>query len=481
MKKNRQGVILIGNFNKSGLSYSKYSGNPDSFYKLVGTDLHSEPGVIKAAQKLTKDSSTTITEFVKCQVTSTNGRTYHFSADSGKIWEEVSGTYTLVLTTTAAAGEVKCLGAYEYQGYIYWATESRLHRILATDAEGATEWAANKALNWATFTITDDTYHPMIEQNQVLYIGDGNYLAQVDAGVFTADALDIKTPLRIKSLGKIATDVLLGTYIDDNVNKTDIIRWNTWSVSYTNSDPIDEVGINAFLPMDNFVLVSAGVAGNIYFYDGVKLELWKKVPGSYSSTATATVYPNAVANLNGNVLFGMSNITGNPVDQGVYQIGRHSRDFNYILDLTYPLSIRSGTAFVLTGIEIGSILVKGQNVYVAWKYGATYGIDKIDYTTKLSGAYIETRVMTIEREKEENISNILVAYTSLPASTAVAISYDKNYTGSYTAATVVIDTDRKVIDADGEGLTANVLQVKFTLTTNSNDTPILDSAGVFTR
>lgn len=474
------GVIPIGNFNASGLAYSKYSGNKDSFYKIVGMNLHDEPGILKAAQKLTRET-TPPTEYIKCQVASTNGRTYHFSADTGKIWEETGGVYTLVLTTTAAAGEVKCLGAYEYQGYIYWATQSRLHRILATDAEGAAEWGANKALNWATFTITDISFHPMVEQNQVLYIGDGNYLAQVDSGVFSANALDIESPLRIKSLGKISTDVLLGTYIDDNVAKTKIIRWNTWSVSFTNSDEIDEVGINAFLPMDNFSLVSAGVAGNIYFYDGVKLELWKKVPGTYTSTATALVHPSAVGSLNGNVLFGMSNISGNPVDQGVYQIGRHSRDFKYVMDLTYPLSIRSGSAFVLTGIEIGSILVKGQNVYVAWKYGATYGIDKIDYSNKLNGAYLATRVMVVEREKEENVSKIVLAYAELPTGTSVAIDYDKNYSGSYTTATIKTDTTRKIIYSDGDGLTMNTLELKFTLTTNSNDSPKLESAGVFLR
>lgn len=37
--------------------------------------------------------------------------------------------------------------------------------------------------------------------NLVLYIGDGNLVAQVDDGTFTADALDIQKPHRIKALG----------------------------------------------------------------------------------------------------------------------------------------------------------------------------------------------------------------------------------------------------------------------------------------
>jgi hypothetical protein len=67
----------------------------------------------------------------------------------------------------------------------------------------------------------------MQEVNQVLYIGDRNYVAQVDAGTFSANALDIKTPLRIKSLGKILTDLLVGTFVNVYNAITEILRWNT--------------------------------------------------------------------------------------------------------------------------------------------------------------------------------------------------------------------------------------------------------------
>jgi hypothetical protein len=198
------------------------------------------------------------------------------------------------------------LGAYEYQGYIYWATEGWLHRILASDAQGSAEWTANAALNWAEFDNGDADFHPMIEQNKVLYIGDGSLLAQVDAGVFTPDALDIAAPLRIKCVGKIGTDVLLGTYIDDLVSKSQILRWNTYSVSFTSADEIDEVGINAFIPGDNAVYVNAGLRGNIYIYDGEQLQLFKKIPGEYSTTEYGRLFPNAAANFNGKILIGFS-------------------------------------------------------------------------------------------------------------------------------------------------------------------------------
>jgi hypothetical protein len=306
---NNQGpqIINIDNFNLGGLADSKFSGVKYSLYKLVGFDLHSTPGVLKVAQKLTKDSGSTVTEFVKCQVVSTNGNTYHFSSTSGKIWQRTSaGVWSLVYTTVPSSGGAGCSGAREYQGYIYWATENWLHRILASNAVGSAQWSANAAPNWNQFTNGDPSFHPMIEQNLILYIGDANLLAQVEEEVFTADALDITTPYRIKCLGKIGTDVLLGTYVNDTITKTQIFRWNTYSVSFTTSDEIDEVGINCFIPGDNVVYVQAGLQGNIYIYNGEQLQLYRRIPGEYSPTEYGRMFPNAAANFNGKILMGFS-------------------------------------------------------------------------------------------------------------------------------------------------------------------------------
>jgi len=440
-------------------------------------DVHTEPAVMKAEYKLSKDTSTTVTEFVKWQVVSSNGRTYHFSADSGKIWERDSaGAWTLVFTTTAAAGEVKCLGAIEFQGYIVWATQSRLHRILATNAEGSAEWTANAVLNWQTFGTTNASYHPMIEQNMNLYIGDGYNLAEWDGSTFTASALDLPTSLVIKCLGTlpVGTDILIGTEGND-VTKTAIFRWNTWSVSFTSSDMIEEAGINAFLKADNFVYVSAGQYGNIYIYDGQQLELYKKVQGTYSPAAKATVHPDACANLDGQVLFGMSNSTGNPCLQGVYRIGRHSRNYNWIMDLAYPISERSGSAFVTSGIEIGSIIVLGQKILVSWKNSSTYGVDLLDTSNRCDGAYFETRVIRADRLAHSTFSQFIMAYNSLPTSTALTLTYDKNYAGSYTTPTSsqVTDTDRKLITLE-EGMEATALQLKVLFTCSTSSTPSLE-------
>lgn len=466
-------TVPIGDFNMGGLADSKFSGIKNSMHKLLGWDLHSVPGIAKVAQKLTKISGATVTELPKVKVECSDGNIYWFSSTSGKIWKQASDdTFTLVHTTVPNNGAAACLGAYEWDGFIYWATQTRLHRIPTT---GLGDWAANAVQNWQSLA-GDTEFHPMIDQNLVLFIGDGTNVAQVDAGVFTAVALDLPAGYRVKSLGAIGTDLLIGT-----TGKTRIFRWNTTSVSFTVSDDIPETGINAFLPGDNVVYVSAGQSGNIYYYNGEKLELYRMIPGEYSPTKTVTVNPNAVGRLGNSIFFGLSQVAGivNGADLGVYQLGRHDMKYPYIIDLPYPISKRTGDnsdEFVLSGLVIGAIAVSGSNVYVSWQHGADIGIDKVDYTTKLDGAYMDTRVMRVDRFTNSTFPMIQVAYASLPENTSIEIATSKNY-AAYVDQTVVNDEIKKIVytEANEE---ATAYQMRVTARTSANTAPEIEMIGM---
>src|SRR3990167_6315967 len=300
--------MLIWNGRWGGLADSKFSGGDGSFAVAVGVDGHSVPGTLTVHQKLTKETSgTEPDELCKVAIAASNGYSFWFSSVSGKIWARTSaGVWTLALTTTAGAGDVFCLGAIEYNGFIYWATQSRLHRIAIANADDA--WAS-EALNWATFDVTDSSWHPMVIQDLTLFIGDGNRVVSVDADAnFDNNALDIKTPFRIKTMIPYELDILIGTYVADTVNKTEVLRWDTVSPSWNTSDPIEESGINAFIRDDNYVYAQAGRAGNIYFYNGEKLELYKKIPGTWTKTSYGEVQPNSVGNFKGVPVFGFSNV-----------------------------------------------------------------------------------------------------------------------------------------------------------------------------
>lgn len=174
----------------NGLSDSKWSGVSGSAYRLVGIDLHSSPGLIKVRQKLAKNSpdspdANQVDELCKQRVAVSDGSTLWFSSESGKIWRESAGAWTLKHTTAPTSGGAACLGAHEFEHWIYWATESYIHRIHVDDIAG--DWSNFAYDNYLAFANGDDTYHPMLEQNLDLFIGDKTNISKIAAPT-TADA-----------------------------------------------------------------------------------------------------------------------------------------------------------------------------------------------------------------------------------------------------------------------------------------------------
>lgn len=365
-------IVQFKDVELGGISDSKYSGTKNSMFRMVGFDIHSVPGLVKVNQKMTKDSGIIITEFSRISVECSNGIRYWFSVTSGKVWQDKAGVYTLVYTTVPTANSAGCAGAYEYQGNLYWATEKYLHRIPIATADGAAAWTANATPNWKTFTISNATHHQMIEVNQVLFIADGYYVAQVDAGVFSANALDISSQYIITALGKVGTFLLLGASIS-NVNLSEIFTWNTYSTTFQSSDTVPERGINSFIEADNYVYVSAGISGSIYAYNGSQLQFFKRIPGTYSTTKTCLIYPGATAMYKGSIpIFGVSNAYGDACDEGIWSLGSYSLNYPPVFNLEFPTSNVDSSGYnILTGIEIGSIIVSGVDIYMSWRRTST--------------------------------------------------------------------------------------------------------------
>lgn len=142
-------AAIIKNLNLGGIADSDYQAKPNTVSEMVGLDIHSTPGLIKVNQKLTQDDGGVITEFCKVAIACSDGNTYWFSNTTGKIWRRTAaGLWSLIYTTVANSGAVICLGAKEYEGYIYWATQDRIHRI-----QIGADWATKVELNWAELNL----------------------------------------------------------------------------------------------------------------------------------------------------------------------------------------------------------------------------------------------------------------------------------------------------------------------------------------
>ncbi len=464
--------IFQGQF--GGLSNSKWSGLRGSFYRLVGIDAHSKPGVLKARQRLVKDSGTIVDELCKVSITASDGSTLWFSSTSGKIWRRtLDGVWSLIHTTAPTSGNAGCSGAKEYDGYIYWATESYLHR---KPVGNLSDWS-DAVDNWAEFTNTDPDFHPMVLQGVSLFIGDKNYVAKVykynGVHTFVANALDIRQPHRIKTMIAYGIDLVLGTFIHEKVNLCSVIRWDTVSESWSVADSIEENGINAFIKDGNYHYAQAGRAGRVYYYNGKTLEPAYRIPGDWSPTQTAYINPDATTIHQTFPLFGLSNVSGNPQLQGVYSFGSYSKDYPKTLDLSYPVSAG------LSNIEIGSLRAVGSDLLVSWYDGTNYGVDLLDWSTKYTSAYIETGILTPPELRSflKNSLKIIINFADiLPNDCDVKVKYKKAYESDYSnALSSIIDT--KLVQERIEKVIPDIaaLQLRFEFTVSLNNTPTIES------
>lgn len=175
-------------------------------------------------------------------------------------------------------------------------------------------------------------------------------------------------------------------------------------------------------------------------------------------------------------------VIGDAPANGVYTFGNYTKNYPAVLDLTYPLSIRSSGALVTSGLEIGSVIVAGDVILVSWynHNDSTYGVDALDYNEVLSGAYIVTTQITFSRHEFTTWYQFVASYVDLPTGTNVEIQYSKDYGTTWKTTTEVIDTMRQIITAE-EGVEATNLFFKVIFTCNDTDSPVLDAFKIYNQ
>jgi hypothetical protein len=445
-----------------GISDSDVVGVKGSLADAVGVDVRTEPGILKVAQALEKKSSGTVTDFCKYALLCSTGSAYFFG-DTGIIYErKTSGGYGTVHIDSK--GTIK--GCGEYDGYIYWATDDSLRRI----ATGSS-WASG-VVAWGSLTASDT--HQMTANGLFLYILNSTKIASVDetgtltlGGTVDVTLGELADAYRYSCITNFGLDVLMGTKSVSGAEESYICRWDTVSPSWTSLDLIPEKSINAFITVDNYVLAQAGNAGNLYLFTGEELEKFRRIKGDYDNKSM-TMYPGSVCQFRGFGMFGVSNLYGNPLNQGVYTLGQYSKDFPMSLVLEYPTSTGS-----LYTTEIGGLLSSGTWLAVPWKYNSTYGIDEISWAKKYTTAYVKTLAIGGSRHDQKEFKNYVVSYKEHPSGTDITLNYYKNYSSSLGTITLYEQTGYNKWVAD-ESVEAGVMQFKIAFSSSSNDAPEIE-------
>jgi len=411
----------IKNYSQWFAGENRAKSEQTGFFSLVNCDVHSELGILSNQLALTTDSATPNEDCISEILT--NGDTFFFSTASGKIWKRTNaGVYSLVHTGTQGNN----YGCKLWQGYLYYATSTKLGRITEALASSQASWSSQDD-SFGTFTNTT-VNRPMITIGKGLYIGDGYYIAAVDStGTLVLNVLDVPKTFTITALGQTSDDLMIGTTIGANVGWCKIFGWNRISPSWTFEDVIPEVSVNCFIQGDNIIFFQAGGVGQIYYWSGSQGVKLKKIKG-----VTTAINSYNATELAGKSLFA--------VGSKVYSIHREDSSLPYAVAGEYT----AGGTIKSLGASATQIFVSGGSVIA--KIGTTYATAVIETPTG-DGKY-----RTVE-----------VSYRSIASGATIGIetSIDDE---AYVAQTVKVDEINKKAYFDGGLVNHSALQARITLT-----------------
>ena len=440
---------------RGGISDEEDKGIKGSFKFGQGLDIHKKADTLSCGQAMEKESGTTVTDLILFMVPCSDGNSYYFG-DSGKIYKRTAaGVWSLVYTD--ANGKIK--GAEEWNGYLYWATDTRLAR---KPIPGATDWS-DAVPAWQT-TLTSTDWHTMVVGAGVqgaLFICNKDKLAMVGYdGSFTAEAVKIIPNNIIKCLVSNDTDLIFGSIKTDNAEEGYLWAWNTLIQAWKKRKRIPAKGINALI-ISEIMIAQVGIDGEIFFSNLVdQLPIITFPGGGY-------VNPNGVTTKGNLAIFGVygSNYCG------IYSYGRTKKNRVFALNLDYILS--SGK---LTGIEIGAVKMIGSDLLVSWKDGTTYGVDVVDSANKANAIYEGLDFDDNAPSVKKTFENIKIVMKPLPTGCSIKAKFRINKKGDWIAAklgdgTETFNTTNESEAIFNTGEDGEIYEVRIELYPNGNNTP----------
>ena len=408
----KYGDFLKGQSNLGKLDQGKMTS-------LDNIDIHTNPGM--AQPQLAMESESTTPKEKCVNAIDPEGNVYFCSTESGKIWKRTTaGVYSLVHTN----GNGSHRGCQYFNGYLwYWTNDDLGHFDLSST------WTDSFA------TFVNGNARGSVEANNTLLIGDGKYVTRIDsANTFSANEFVIPAQYNITEMVNIGDDVLIGTYVSEDVAYCKAFLWDTVSSSWTYEDEVFEIGINSFVQLDNVYIAQCGTSGKFYYWTGARFNYFGRIRGI---TTKAGEVGNKGTVFNGVALY--ANGTK------IYSIHKEDPSLNFAFCGEYTCT---GT--------INSLAVQGQTLLAS----VGTGVDK------RGDSYAIGTVITPERQGK--VSKINVAYDEYPEGIGIET---KVQNGSWTSQTAINENNGRYAYFDG-GLEDNsVCQVKITLTPNGSDIP----------
>ena len=325
-----------------GLADSRWSGVKGSVAESVGIDAHSTPGLIKVHQKLTKTSGTTIDELCKAAVPVSDGSKLWFSSESGKIWRENSGTYSLVYTNDFSYGlnsltlgdSISVVAKADFIRDVQFSADGTKMYVTGQEVVSPFEdgnvfqYTLSTAWDVSTATYASKTYHPSTASRSMFFKPDGTkvFFAYNTGTIETfslSTAWDISTASNDSNNYTHTTQLAAAVAVRFSATGTKMILiggnkayeytlgtpWDVSTATYVDSLSLSITPLSGAFTSDGLVLFACNATGGGTLVQYNLTVAWDVSTGTLTNTREQTtgsdhVYGMAVGNSNLSLYFG---------------------------------------------------------------------------------------------------------------------------------------------------------------------------------
>jgi hypothetical protein len=336
----------------------------------------------------------------------------------------------------------------------------------------------------------------LIMSNDVLYIGDGKYVASLtetvgdtfdptDVASFTwsNQALDLPANETIKSLEQLGSNLMIGTLGADGIGR--IYSWDTISPSFEEPIKTGLKEVSTTIVVDNVLYFFDRYFGDIYATNGVSVQKVKDFYKSaintqqyyYAYPIEMQTYGNSIIAFGDKILFGIGGQTIRGA--GVWSYNTKTQ----ALVLEYPLNSQietSTTSYVYAMCKRSSI-----DFWVScWDGGKSgnyrYTMQSINFVTnqsddynKIATSYFETGLMTVGDKYQPATFRFfeIQCGKELASREVITLYYRNNLTDSWTTiGTMSYANDGAIASKiiENSSVSGDQIQFKVTISVASN-------------
>lgn len=355
--------------------------------------------------------------------------------DSG---DNVLGTVTIV-NASMTTGDV----TFTFSDQIRVRPNAEYHfHVTSTVADGGidTETASDMEGSYTLveyYPLVNTTYHPMIDHVAGIVIGNDNHLAFYDQDVYDPTRVTLDLGYTVRTITKFDEFVVAFAWKGQSFAKAEAGRlyfWDGIEPTYNYSTDVLIGACNALTNYKNSLVGIYGNRGAMYAGNSPFTEIIDKLP-DISRGKRVEVYPGAISEHEGKIVTGYAGETDdNDVEQGIYTFGSQTDAIPAGLAMSHEISTGTSTG---TSTAITSVKSFGEDLYVAWKDGSDYGVDKLTAgdTAVASGSFEERIFDAGDPDRDKQAIKVEITFEPLTTGQSVTPKYKINRATSWTNGT----------------------------------------------